>query len=133
MNAKCWKKTRTIRPKVNKMKIGIHTMKTMLLGKYLVDQSINRAIIFILLLYKMMKNTNKNATANRTNAVIIFKAYFPSNPFGLSTNNTIAPIRRIKIAKNVDKTAIILGNTCTKTIQIIPIAKEIKRLNLIVS
>jgi hypothetical protein len=105
----------------------------MLLGKYLVDQSIKRAIIFILLLYKIMKKINRNATANKTIAAIIFMAYFPSNPFGLSTNKTIAPIRRINIAKKVDKTAIILGNTCTKTIQIIPIAKEIKRLSLMVS
>lgn len=45
----------------------------------------------------------------------------------------IDPTKRIIIAKKVDKTAIILGKIWTKTIQIIPIAKEIKRLNLMVS
>jgi hypothetical protein len=93
------------------MKIGIHAMNTMLLGKYLVDQSINKAIIFILLLYKIMKKTNRAARAKNPIATITLIAYFPSNPFGLSTNKTIEPMRRIKIARNVDKTAIILGKT----------------------
>lgn len=88
----------------------------------------------LILLLKSNKNTTINAaTKNIITPTINFSNYFPSNPFGESTNNKTP----IKVATTTDEKIEIVdmaaGIACTRIHHTNPIPSAINKLNLIIS